>query len=42
MKMGDIASVEEEDKPDDIPEGFHLHEQSPHCINVTLIEFFTR
>ena len=19
-------------KPDDIPEGFHLHEQSPHCI----------
>ena len=26
MKMGDIASAEEEDKPDDIPEGFHLHE----------------
>ena len=35
MKMGDIASAEEEDKPDDIPEGFHLHEQSPHCINMT-------
>ena len=35
MKMGDIASVEEEDDPDDIPEGFHLQEQSPHCINMT-------
>ena len=34
MKMGDIASAEEEDEPDDIPEGFHLHEQSPHCINM--------
>ena len=35
MKMGDIASVEEEDDPDDIPEGFHLQEESPHCINMT-------
>ena len=35
MKMGDIASAEEEDEPDDIPEGFHLQEQSPHCINMT-------
>ena len=35
MKMGDIVSAEEEDKPDNIPEGFHLHEQSPHCINMT-------
>ena len=26
MKMGDIASAEEEDEPDDIPEGFHLQE----------------
>ena len=24
MKMGDIASAEEEDEPDDVPEGFHL------------------
>ena len=24
MKMGDIASAEEEDDLDDIPEGFHL------------------
>ena len=34
MKMGDIASAEEEDYPDDIPEGFHLQEESPHCINM--------
>ena len=40
MKMGDIASAEEEDEPDDIPEGFHLHEQSPHCINMTRVEDF--
>ena len=32
--MGDIASAEEEDDPDDIPEGFHLQEESPHCINM--------
>ena len=35
MTMGDIASAEEEDDPDDIPEGFHLQEESPHCINMT-------
>ena len=35
MKMGNIASAEEEDDPDDIPEGFHLQEESPHCINMT-------
>ena len=40
MKMGDIASAEEEDEPDDILEGFHLHEQSPHCINMTRAEDF--
>ena len=38
MKMGDIASAEKEDEPDDIPEGFHLHEQSPHCINMKRAE----
>ena len=38
MKMGDIASAEEEDNPDDIPEGFHLQEESPHCINMTRTE----
>ena len=35
MKMGDIASAEEDNNPDDIPEGFHLQEESPHCINMT-------
>ena len=35
MKMGDIASTEEEDDPDDVPEGFHLQEESLHCINMT-------
>ena len=38
MKMGDIASAEEEDEPDNIPEGFHLQEESPHCINMTRAE----
>ena len=38
MKMGDIASAEEEDDPDDIPEGFHLQEESPHCINMTRVD----
>ena len=33
-KMEDIASVEEDDDPDDIPEGFHLQEESSHCINM--------
>ena len=37
-KMGDIASTEEEDEPDELPEGFHLQEQSPHCINMTHAE----
>ena len=31
---GGIASAEEEDDPDNIPEGFHLQEESPHCINM--------
>ena len=38
MKMGDIASAEEEDEPDDIPEGFHLQEESPHSINMTRVD----
>ena len=38
MKMGDIAGAEEEDEPDDIPKGFHLHEQSPHCLNMTRVD----
>ena len=31
--MGDI-SAEEEDEEDEIPEGFHLQEESPHCMNM--------
>ena len=38
MKMENIRSADEEDEPDDIPEGFHLHKQSPHCINMTRAE----
>ena len=38
MKMGDIASAEEEDDPDDIPEGFHLQEECPHCINMMRVD----
>ena len=38
MKMENIRSADEEDKPDDIPEGFHLHEESPHCINMKQAE----
>ena len=34
MKMENIRSADEEDEPDDIPEGFHLHEHSLHCINM--------
>ena len=35
MKMGDIASVVGGGDPDDVLEGFHLQEESPHCINTT-------
>ena len=38
MKMENIRSVDEEDEPDNIPEGFHLHEQSPHCMNMKRAE----
>ena len=38
MKMENIRSADEEDEPDDIPEGFHLHEESPHCINMKRAE----
>ena len=38
MKMENIRSADEEDEPDDIPEGFHLHEKSPHCINMKQAE----
>ena len=38
MKMGDIASAEEEDDPDNIPEGFHLQEESSYCINMKRVD----
>ena len=38
MKMGDIVRAEEDNDPNDIPEGFHLQEQSPHCINMMRAE----
>ena len=38
--MGNIGSAEEEDEPDDIPEGFHLQEESPHCLNMNRAEDF--
>ena len=38
MKMENFRSADEEDEPDDIPEGFHLHEESPHCINMKRAE----
>ena len=38
MKMGDIVSTEEDNDPGDILEGFHLQEQSPHCINMMRAE----
>ena len=40
MKMGNIASAEEEDEPDTILEGFHLQEESPHCVNMERSEDF--
>ena len=38
MKIENIRSADEEDKPDNIPEGFHLHEQSELCINMKQAE----
>ena len=38
MKMENIRSADGEDEPDDIPEGFHLHKESPHCINMKRAE----
>ena len=38
MKMENIRSADKEDEPDYIPEGFHLHEESPHCINMKRAE----
>ena len=34
LKTETIRSADEEDEPDTIPEGFHLQEESPHCVNM--------
>ena len=36
--METIKSADEEDEADTIPEGFHLQEESPHCINMQRAE----
>ena len=36
--MESIKSADEEDEADTIPEGFHLQEESPHCINMQRVE----
>ena len=38
LKTETIKSVDEEDKPDTIPEGFHLQAESPHCLNMQRLE----
>ena len=40
LKTETILSAEEEDKEDEIPEGFHLQEESPHCLNMQRAEDF--
>ena len=37
---GRHSQCEEEDEPDTIPEGFHLQEESPHCVNMERSEDF--
>ena len=38
LKTEPIKSADELDEEDEIPEGFHLQEESPHCINMTRSE----
>ena len=40
LKMEKILSADEEDEEDEIPEGFHLQEESPHCLNMQRAEDF--
>ena len=40
LKMEAILSAEEMDEEDEIPEGFHLQEESPHCLNMQRAEDF--
>ena len=40
LKTETILSAEEEDEEDEIPEGFHLQEESLHCLNMQRVEDF--
>ena len=40
LKTEKILSADEEDEEDEIPEGFHLQEESPHCLNMQRAEDF--
>ena len=40
LKTEPIKSADEEDKEDEIPEGFHLQEERPHCLNMQRAEDF--
>ena len=40
LKTEAILSAEEMDEEDEIPEGFHLQEESPHCLNMQRAEDF--
>ena len=40
LKTEKFLSVDEEDEEDEIPEGFHLQEESPHCLNMQRAEDF--
>ena len=40
LKTGRILSADEQDKGEEILEGFHLQEESPHCLNMQRAEDF--
>ena len=40
LKTERILSADEQDEEDEIPEGFHLQEESPHCLNMQRAEDF--
>ena len=40
LKTEAIRSTDKEDEEDQIPEGFHLQEESPHCLNMQRVESF--
>ena len=40
LKTERIMSADEQDEEDEIPEGFHLQEESPHCLNMQRAEDF--